>query len=184
VASQDAFPEAGGPTEMWEDVNEDILKKVIQLERNEAQKKFWALSLLWIIILMIWLASTKSQGTESTLSPNIVTASYLLLVLLLGLIVLVTVYEYSRRIRPIRGAKYMFISTCEGRERLVSQGSGNLFQGYFITFRKPDKKISGWVQTSADFYANCTIGTPVLIISADQTEISKMRAFDPATFEL
>jgi hypothetical protein len=169
---------------MWEDVKEDIVKKVVQMERNEAQKKFWALFLLWIIILMIWLPSTRSQGTESTLNPAIVQISYLLLVLLLGLIVLITVYEYARRIRPIRGAKYMVISTCEGRERLASQGSGNLFQGYFITFRKPDKKVSGWVQTSADFYANCTIGTPVLIISADQSDISKMRAFDPATFEL
>jgi hypothetical protein len=169
---------------MWEDINEDIVKKVMQMERNEAQKKFWALSLLWIIILMIWLGSTRSQGAESTLNPSLVQGSYFLLVILLGLIVLVTVYEYFRRVRPVRDAKYMIISTCEGRERLASQSSGNMFQGYFISFRKPDRKISGWVQTSAEFYANCTIGTPVLIISADQAEISKMRAFDPATFEL
>lgn len=169
---------------MWEEVSEDIVKKIMQIERNEAQKKFWALFLLWIIIAMIWLASTKSRGSESILDPTIIKISYFLLVLLIALIILVTIYEYFRRVRPIRDAKYMIVANCEGRDRLASQGTGNLFQGYFITFRKPDKKVSGWVQTSAEFYANCTIGTPALIISADQSDVSKMRAFDPATFEL
>lgn len=169
---------------MWEDINEDIVKKVVQMERNEAQKKFWALFLLWIIILMVWLGSTQSKSYESGLDPAFVKISYVLLVLLLGLIVLVSVYEYARRIRPVKEARYMILTTCEGRERLASQGSGNLFQGYFINFRKPDKRVSGWIQTSAEFYTNCTIGTPVLILSSDQAEVSKMRAFDPATFEL
>ncbi len=154
------------------------------MERNEAQKKFWALFLLWVIILMVWLGSTRSGNSDSTLSSTMILISYILLGLLLGLIVLVTVYEYLRRTRPVKDAKYMMVTKCEGRDRMNPKGTGNLFQGYYVSYLKPDKRTSGWVQTTADFYDQCTIGTPVLIISADQSDTSKMRAFDPATFEI
>ena len=46
---------------MWEDVNPDVVQKIVGIECNEAQKKFWAFFLLWVLILIFrWSRALQS----------------------------------------------------------------------------------------------------------------------------
>jgi len=169
---------------MWEEVDADIVQKVIREEKNEAYKKFWAMFILWVIICMFWIMGVMPHADTLSLTPRAIQISYMLLLMLLLSIVLVVQGEYHRRTQTMKDAKYMIKVPCKGRERMNMKGSGDLFAGHYVSFTKPGNRDSGWVQISADFYPKCAIGTEILVIAADQTDPSKMRAFDPADFDL
>ncbi len=169
---------------MWEEVNLDIVHKVLQEEKNEAYKKFWALFILWVIICMFWIMGVMPHSDTLSLTPRAIQISYMLLLVLLLAILLVVEGEYNRRTQTMKNAKYMIKAPCKSRERMSVKGSGDLFAGYYVSFTKPGNRDSGWVAVSADFYPQCAIGTELLIIAADQTDPGKMRAFDPANFDL
>lgn len=169
---------------MWEEVDIDIVQKVIREERLEAQKRFWAYFLLWVIICMFWIMGVVPHSGAMSLTPRSIQISYLLLVVLLLAIVLVVYNDYIRRVQTMKDAKYMLLSPCKARERMSVKGSQDLFRGYFVSFTKPGNRDSGWVPVDADFYSKCTIGTEMLIIAADQADSEKMRAFDPSLFDL
>ncbi|MDD3959525.1 MAG: hypothetical protein GX099_05560 [Clostridiaceae bacterium] len=168
---------------MWEEVDANIVHKVLTEEKTEAYKKFWALFILWVLICMFWVMGVVPKSSTMALSTRDIQISYMLLLLLFSAILLTVNGVYNRRVQPIKEAKYMITAECKGRERRSVKGSGDLFQGYFVSFTKPGNRDSGWVATSADFYQKCTIGTEMLVIAADQTDPDKMRAFDPADFE-
>jgi hypothetical protein len=169
---------------MWEEVDADIVQKVIREERLDAQKKFWAYFLLWVIICMFWIMGVVPHSETMSLTPLMIQISYLLLLMLLLSIVLVVYNDYIRRVQSMKDAKYMINVPCKARERMSVKGSGNLFQDHYVSFTKPGNRDSGWVLTDADFYNKCNIGTEMLIIAADQTDSEKMRAFDPAFFDI
>jgi hypothetical protein len=171
---------------MWEEIDENVVRKIVSMERNEAQKKFWAIFMLWVLIAVIWLVAVRSPSNTDveTISSGFIQISYLLLFLLLGTIILLCYYEYNRCVRPVIDAKYMITAPCEGRERMDAKGRHSFFQGYYVSFRKPDKRMSGWVQVSQEFYQRCTIGTMILVTSVDQIETAQMRAFDPEMIEM
>jgi len=169
---------------MWEEVDIDIVQKVIREERLDAQKKFWAYFLLWVIICMFWIMGVVPRSEAMALSPRSIQISYMLLVILLLAIVLVVYHDYTRRVQTLKDAKYMLKAPCKARERMSVKGSQDLFKEHFVSFIKPGNRDSGWVSVDADFYNKCNIGTDMLIIAADQADSEKMRAFDPGFFDL
>ncbi len=169
---------------MWEEVDIEIVRKAIREEKLDAQKKFWAYFLLWVIICMIWIMGVVPYADTMAMNPRMIQISYLILTGLLLVIVLVVYNGYTRQVRVLKEAKYMIRAPFKARERMSVKGSGNLFQDFFVSFTKPGNRDSGWVITDAEFYNKCSIGTEMLIIAADQSDSEKMRAFDPAFFNL
>ncbi|MBN1892789.1 MAG: hypothetical protein JW780_08415 [Clostridiales bacterium] len=169
---------------MWEEVDINIVRKIVREERTEAQKKFWAFFLLWVIICMFWIMGVVPHSGVTSLTPQGIQISYLLLLTLLLAIILVVYSEYNRRVQPVKNAKYMIKTSCKARERMFVKGSGDITQGYFVSFTKPGNRDSGWVSVSADFFNKCTIGTEMIVIAVDQSDPKLMRAFDPAKFEM
>lgn len=169
---------------MWEEVDLNIVRKIVQEERTEAQKKFWAFFLLWVIICMLWIMGVVPHSGATALTPQAIQISYLLLLTLLLAITLAVYSEYNRRVQPMKNAKYMIRTSCKARERMSVKGSGEITRGYFVSFTKPGDRDSGWVSVSADFFNKCTIGTEMIVIAADQSDPKQMRAFDPDKFEM
>lgn len=167
---------------MWEDVNPDVVQKIVGIERNEAQKKFWAFFLLWVLILIFWHAGVRVAPTDPGYNVAEDRGAIIVLVTLLAMIIWTAFYEYSRRTRVILQARYMLLTPCEARERMHSKGTGHMSRGYFVSFRRPDRRASGWVETSQEFFDKCTIGTIILVISEDQADTSRMKAYDPVQF--
>ncbi|NLT12215.1 MAG: hypothetical protein GXY06_07385 [Clostridiaceae bacterium] len=167
---------------MWEDVDPDVVRKILSNERNEAQKKFWAFFLLWVLILMGWSVGVRVGPEEVGYNAVENRGAVIVLLLLLAMIIWTVLYEYFRRTSIIVHAKYMIVASCEGRDRIQSRHSSNMTRGYFVSFRRPDRRSSGWVETSQEFYDKCTIGSNILVIAEDRADTTRMKAFDPSKF--
>lgn len=173
-----------GDPDMWKDVDPEIVRHIMINERNEAQKKFWAQFLLWIIIVFVWFNGATAGGSIFDHDWRSEGFPIVISVALLAIIIWTVVYEYFRRVKPVRDARYMMTSTCQGRERMRAKWTTSINQEYFISYLRHDNRKSGWVKTTPDFYHRCTIGTPVLIITQDQAEVEQMIALDPTRFDL
>ncbi|NLW88409.1 MAG: hypothetical protein GXY43_01625 [Clostridiaceae bacterium] len=168
---------------MWKEVNPEIVQKVIDRERREAQKKFWAFFLLWVVLCMLWIMGILPRAELYSLSLRTVQISYMILLALLAIIFLDVIADYNRRVATFKNAKYMMTVPCKQRDRLRAKGSSDLFQGHFVSFEKSGNKDSGWVPVSPEFYEKCTIGTEMLIVAADQADPMKMFALDPEEYD-